>query len=251
MHSTARAQARGGIAAAAAFLERAVALSADPAGRAERALAAAQAKFAAGDVDAAQALLTVAEVGPLDESPEAQVQRLRAEIAFEMRRGNEAPPLLLQAAQRLEAIDAELARDTYLEAHGVGALRRAGLRSAPTSLDVARAARSAPSARPAAGQTTPARRARNPLHGRLCGCSSDAQEGAASCYRDEPRQLDSACLAYAIAAMDLWDDEAWLEIVSARAQLARSTGTLSILQLLLDYLAGHHILAGELSTRQG
>ena len=244
MHSRARAQRRGGIAAAAAFLERAAALSADPSGRAPRALAAAEAKFAAGDVvDAAQALLTVADVGPLDELARAQVQRLRAEIAFQLRRGNEASPQLLQAAQRLEALDAELARDTYLEAM-LAALRAGRFATGTDVLDVSEAARSAH----LGSDPLPAKQLL------LVGLATRFTDGyvaaaptlkkALHSYRDETRQLDWACLACAVAAMDLWDDATWLEIVSARARLARATGTLSFMPLALEYLiAGHHILA--------
>ena len=111
-----RALRRGGVAASAAFWQRAVALTPDPGERASRALAAAEAKYAAGDFVAAQALLVTAEVGPLGELGQAHVQQMRAQIAFALRRGSDAPPLLLRAAERLQTLDAELARQTYLEA---------------------------------------------------------------------------------------------------------------------------------------
>ena len=114
--SAGRALRRGGVAAAAAFWERAVVLTPDPGERAARALEAAGAKYQAGDFEAAQALLAAAEVGPLSELNHALVQRMRAQVAFALRRGSDAPPLLLRAAQRLEELDAELARQTYLEA---------------------------------------------------------------------------------------------------------------------------------------
>ena len=109
-----RAQARGGLAAAAAFLERATTLTLDPRRRAERALAAAQAKYEAGALDDAVTLL--AEVSARSDVQSAHVDLLRAQIAFAERRGSDAPPLLLKAARALEAVDAELARATYLEA---------------------------------------------------------------------------------------------------------------------------------------
>ena len=62
--SAARAQGRGGLAAAAAFLDRAAQLSLDPAPLARRALAAAQAKYLAGAPEAAGRLLLTAEAGP-------------------------------------------------------------------------------------------------------------------------------------------------------------------------------------------
>ena len=104
--SAGRAQARGGLAAAAAFLERAAELTPDPARRARRALAAAQSKHQAGAPDAALRLLAGAEAGPLDELDRARAQLLRAQITFTTTRGREAPPLLLEAAKRLEPLDA-------------------------------------------------------------------------------------------------------------------------------------------------
>src|SRR3954469_7500523 len=110
VRSAARAQARGGFAAAAAFLERASALTPDPARRAERALLAAQAMQQAGAFDEALTLAARAKSGPLDEFQRAQVDVLRARIAFAADRGREAPQLLLAAAQRLEPLDVGLAR---------------------------------------------------------------------------------------------------------------------------------------------
>src|SRR5882672_534946 len=91
--SAGRAQARGGVAAAAAFLERASALSPDPAKRAQRALRAAEAKQLAGAPHAASTLLAVAIRGPLDELESASAQRLKGQIALDLRRGGEAAPL--------------------------------------------------------------------------------------------------------------------------------------------------------------
>ena len=112
--SAGRAQARGGLVAAAAFLERSVSLSADPARRAGRALAAAQVSLSAGALDAVDALLTVAEAGPTDELQGARVGLLRAQLSFASSHGSDAPALLLRAAKRLELLDVELARETYL-----------------------------------------------------------------------------------------------------------------------------------------
>jgi DNA-binding CsgD family transcriptional regulator len=111
-----RAQARGGVAAAAAFLQRAVALTVNPARRAERALAAAQASFQAGGFDAALGLVATAEAGLLDEYQRARVDLLRGDIAFASGAVSDAPQLLLKAARRLEPVDLELARQTYVTA---------------------------------------------------------------------------------------------------------------------------------------
>jgi len=113
-----RAQARGGLAAAAAFLERSALLTADPARQAERALAAAQASMQAGAFARALELLATAEAGPLDELQKARLELLRAHIAFASGPGRDAPRLLLHAARRLEPLNLELARETYLQAWG-------------------------------------------------------------------------------------------------------------------------------------
>ena len=116
--SAGRAQARGGLAAVAAFLERAAALTPESTHRAQRLLAAAGAKRDAGDLEAALGLLAGVEAGVLDELGRARVDLLRAQIALEQRRGGDAGRLFLSAASRLEPLDPELARETYLEALG-------------------------------------------------------------------------------------------------------------------------------------
>ena len=141
--SAGRAQARGGLAAAAAFLRRSVALTSDPARRADRALAAAQASLQAGEFDAALALAATAEAGPLDEFQRARVDLLRAHVAFTSFRGRDAPALLLTAAGRLEPFDLELARDTYLMAWGA-ALVAAEVAGEGVLPDICRAVRALP-----------------------------------------------------------------------------------------------------------
>ncbi len=247
IHGASRAERRGGIAAAAAFLERAAVLTPGLAERATRGLAAARAKHVAGDFAAAESLLATAEAGPLDELGRAQAQRLRAQIAFDLRRGSDAPPLLLRAAQRLERLDSELARETYLEAL-VSAVYAARLANGSDVAEVARAARSAP----LGPEPIPARQLL------LLGLATRLTDGyvaaaptlsrALRAYRDEERQLDWLSVAYDLAAMDLWDDEAWFELASSQAELARATGTLTLLPFALDYLAGLHVQAGDMSV---
>ena len=118
------------MAAAAAFLERAAALTPEPSRRAQRALAAAQTKYEAGALDDALALLAPPRRAPVNDVQRARVDLLRAQIAFAARRGSDAPPLLLKAARELEAVDAELARATYLEAFSA-ACSPAGWPAAP------------------------------------------------------------------------------------------------------------------------
>src|SRR5438067_9298851 len=114
--SAGRAADRGGVAAAAAFLERAAELTPDPECRGERALAAAQARFDSGAPGAAERLIAVAETCPLGDLQRAQLTRLRAELVFALRRGTDGPPLLLDAAKRLEPLDVASAREVFAEA---------------------------------------------------------------------------------------------------------------------------------------
>src|SRR6185312_14666568 len=111
-----RAQARGGLAAAAAFLTRAAELTPDPAQRMERALAAALANVQAGSFDTARSLLGIVRDRPADALQHARIDLIRAQLAFVSSRGNDATPLLLSAARRLEQLDTKLARETYLDA---------------------------------------------------------------------------------------------------------------------------------------
>jgi DNA-binding CsgD family transcriptional regulator len=248
--SAARAQARGGVAAAAAFLARATDLTPDPARRGARALAAAQAKFEAAAPDAAFELLSTAEMGPLDELQRARLERLRVQIAFVRKRGSEAPPLLLDAAKRLEPLDSELARETYLEA--LGAAIFAGRESGCGVREAGEAARAAPPGpqppraidllldglttrftEPYAAALQPVRRALHALAGR----------------DDDIGWLWLACpVTPEPLAPDMWEDEMWHELTARAVKLARNAGALGVLPIALTYRAGVLVHAGEFAA---
>ena len=177
--SAGRAQVRGGLAAAAAFLGRAAALTPDPARRADRALAAAGAKVQAGALDGTLEMLDLAAAGAPDQLRQARADLVRAQHASVSNRGREAPPLLLRAARRLEGIDAGLARAAYLDA--MTAAMSAGRLAVPGAgaLEVARAAAcgaaaSAPAARVRSSPGWPGR----PLQHGISGWSADSAAGA-------------------------------------------------------------------------
>ncbi|WP_083751351.1 helix-turn-helix transcriptional regulator [Saccharothrix sp. ALI-22-I] len=246
--SAARAQARGGIAAAAAFLRRATGLTPDPARRGARALSAAQAAFEAGDPDAALELVAAAEMGPLDELRRGRLARLRGQIVFARRRGGEALPLLLDAAGRLELLDDGQAREAYLEAVGAAVFAgrldgRGGVR------EVAEAARAAPQG------PRPPRLVDAFLDG-LATWFADGYVGGASLVkhalrefrRDAGRNGDDVMRWLWLvwpAAGDLWDDETWHELATHAVRTARETGALNFLPLALAYRAAVHVHAGE------
>lgn len=243
-----RAQARGGISAAAAFLRRATELTPDPAGRGARAVAAARAAFEAGDPDAALELLAAAEMGPLDEVQRGRLARLRAQIVFARRRGREALPLLLDAARRLEKIDDEQAREAYLEA--VGAAVFAGrLIGRDESREVAEAARAAPRG------SSPPRLVDTLLDG-LATRFTEGYIGSVPLLRlalevfrrDAVRNQDDVMrwlwLTWPVAA-DMWDDEAWHALSTRAVRAGREAGALNFLPLALAYRAVVHIHAGE------
>jgi DNA-binding CsgD family transcriptional regulator/tetratricopeptide (TPR) repeat protein len=247
--SAGRAQARGGLAAAAAFLARAAELTTEPARRAQRALAAAQATHRAGTPDAALELLSIAEAGPLDPLQRAQVELLRAEVAFAVSRGSDAPPLLLKAAKLLEPLDVGLARETYLEALWaamfVGRLaNRAGL------VGAAAAARAAPrsSQPPRAPDLLLDGLAMLLTQGYPVGTpmlklALSAFHSESISREEEIRWLQFACRT----AVDLWDDEAWEALAIRHVQLARDAGALSELPIALNTRIGVHLNAGELA----
>ena len=244
-----RAQARGGIAAVAAFLERAAALTRDPARRAQRALEAAQAKLHAGAFEPATALLAMAEAGPPDELGLARTDLLHAEIAFAESRGSEAPPLLLAAARRLEHLDVALARETYLDA--IAAAIFAGrLARGPSLRQIGEAARRAP----ASLQPRLSDRLLDGLAVRLTedrSASATRLKPVLRALCDEELPLADALrwlwLGSVIAA-DLWDDQSWRVIASLHVRITRDAGALSELPAALDSLAHVHLIAGELST---
>ena len=141
--SAGRAQACGGMAAAAAFLRRAAELTREPARRSERALSAAQASIQAGAPDTAAQLLNMAMAGPLDEFQSAWTDWLHGQVAFASGPGSDAPVLLLKAAKRLEPLSLDLARQTYVDAWQAGVF--AGyLAGAGDLVEVSRAARALP-----------------------------------------------------------------------------------------------------------
>jgi DNA-binding CsgD family transcriptional regulator len=250
--SAGRAQRRGGVAAAAAFLERATELTPDPARRAQRALAAAQRKHDAGAPGAALELLGTAEAGTLDELQRACIDLLRAQIASASSRGDDAPPLLLRAAKRLEPLDVTLARETYLDAFSA-AIFAGRLASGTGMLEVAQASRGAPkssrSPRPAdllldglALLITEGHGAGVPVLQRALM----AFRGENVSTEEELRWLWLACRA----AMKVWDDESWYVLSTRAVQLARDVGTLTVLPHALTLHAGIQIFAGEFATAE-
>jgi DNA-binding CsgD family transcriptional regulator len=230
--SAGRAMARGGQAAAAAFLQRAVALTGDPARRADRALAAAQTSLAAGAFDVARGLLATAEAGSLDELGRARIDLIDAEIVFAQRRGGDAPLLLLQAARKLEPLDVRLSRNTYLDAWGA-ALFAGHLAGAGGGLpDVSRAAATAPEP---ADRTLPC----DVLLDGLALIFTEGTRAAAPTLRRAVAAFASSEVSAeevlrwgwlaARAAIWLWDYDSGLEIPTRAVQLARDTGRLEVL----------------------
>jgi DNA-binding CsgD family transcriptional regulator len=252
--SAGRAQDRGGLAAAAAFLKQAAALTLDPARRVQRLLAAARVKRDAGALDAALGLLS--ETGPLDARQAAEVELLRGQIAFDQRRGSDAARLLLTAAGHLEPFDAGLARQTHMES--LIAANWAGHLGSPGGVQAAAgAARAAP----------PGPEPQRAVDVLLDALALRMTEGHAAAARAMTRAvklfltLNAGTDAEArrwlwfasgrvgtILAMELWDAESWHALATRQAQVARDVGALVHLQFALNLLVMPHLLAGELST---
>jgi DNA-binding CsgD family transcriptional regulator len=244
--SASRAQARGGLAAAAAFLQRAAELTPDPARRGARALDAASAMFHAGAPDAAWELLTAAELAPLDELQRSRLERLQAAFTFNLRRSHEALPLLLTAARRVESIDAALARETYVDAFGAAILA-----AQPSSDRDVRTAAAAARAAPPAPQ--PAR----PIDLFLDGLAIRFTDGYAAGVPALTRALDTfererrptrdclrlVWLAWPVAN-DVWDDGAMHSMSTWAVRTARDRGELALLPEALLVRAGAELFAG-------
>ena len=249
--SAGRAQGRGGLAAAAAFLERAAELTPEPARRARRALAAAQSKQRAGAPDAALRLLAVAEAGPLDELDQARAQLLHAQVTFAVTRGGDAPQLLLEAAKRLEPLDGALARETYLDAFAAALFadqlaRGSGVR------EIAEAVLAADWSESSQGSPDPCDLL---LEGiavvTIEGYAAGARilKRAVRAFRDEQvsdedalRWLWLACRA----ARALGDDAGWDELTERQVRLAREAGELSLLPIALAERFSVQLFLGDL-----
>ncbi|MDT7754164.1 MAG: hypothetical protein QOH27_62, partial [Mycobacterium sp.] len=257
--SASRASSRGGVAAAASFLERAAALTADPALRGARAIAAAHAKREAAAPEAAYDLLAIAELAPLSELQRGQVVRMRAQLQF-MRsrtgapgapRTSESAVLLLNAARGLDGIDDEAAREAYLEA--LTAAMYAGRLGEPGLLAVVAQAGRAASAR--------IETLRRPMDLLLSGMTSRILDGpgAGSAHlRDAleswntdaqnaigPVQLWPFPIAQESAAHELWDDAVLQQIATDMVRRARDGGAVAVLPSALVYRAGVHVYTGE------
>lgn len=244
--SAGRAMQRGGVAAAAAFWERAVELTPDPQLRATRALTAAEAKYVAADFTAAQNLLAAADIGPLDDFSLARLQAMRARIGFACNRNGDTATMLMLAAQRLEPLDADRALKSYLES--LVAVIYAGRLG--DKLEVASAAMSARVGKGLPTHPGPL------LHG-LATRFLDGYEAAAPAlkealrqYRKWPTDFDSLCHPYCLVAIELWDDDAWFELANREVRLSRSNGTLRSLSRGLRRLSLMQVAAGNLADAE-
>jgi DNA-binding CsgD family transcriptional regulator len=244
-----RAQARGGVAAAAAFLERATMLTLDPARRTERALGAASAHLQAGALDTVWQLLSIAEAGAITDLQQARIDLLGADLAFVTNRGSDAPSLLLKAAKRLEPIDPELSRATYLQAFSA-AMLTGRLALGGGVLEVARAAKAAP---PPPRQAT---RAPDLLLEGLAAHFDGGYEAGLPILRralevfgigmSADEQLRCHWVA-GVVAPHLWDDDRWYLLSDRHVQLARGVGALSELPMALNMRAFTILFAGDLT----
>jgi DNA-binding CsgD family transcriptional regulator len=241
-----RAQARGGVAAAAAFLKRSVALTREPVRRAERCLAAARAHLQAGAFDEALQLLASAEAGSLDELGRARVELLRGQIAFASSTGSEAPALLLNAARQLESLDPAVARETYLDAWAAawfaGRFARAG-----TLEEVSRAAIAAPqpSSAPRPSDLLLDGLSVLVIEGRAAAAAKLSQAVSVFAQGDIAARLRWGWLA-TTATWTLWDDES--KLLVEQLQLLRDAGLLAPLPIYLQQLGGNVAWRGDFAT---
>ena len=246
--SAGRARGRGGMVAAAAFLQCAFELTPDAAMRVERALTAAQAMLDVADFASASTLATAAELGPLEALQRGRLERLRAQIVFATRRGADAPALLFAAAKRLIAVDEAIARETYVEA--IAAAMSAGdLGTGPNTREVAEFARTSTATRPLSIADLL-------LDGLVKRFTEGYAASAAPLTRalrsltelddlgEDQRWLWLACRL----AQELWEEDLWHAVATRGARIGRDTGRLSLLAHSMNHLAAFHVHSGALAT---
>ena len=245
-----RVRASGGVTAAAAFLGAAAALTPDRARRAQRSLDAAQAEATTGAFEEALDLLAVARSGPLDEAGRARMDLLQVQIAYSSSDRDDALPLLLAAARRLEPLDRKRARETYLEALSVAVCSGHLASEAWPLRQVAQAARAAPPA------SVPSRT--DLLLDGIAAMFTDGYAAAAPlvhravrAYGREELTMDeashSAWLAV-VAAADLWDDEHWDVLSQEHLDVIRREGALGLLPVALTSRAVFDVSRGNLAA---
>jgi DNA-binding CsgD family transcriptional regulator len=247
--SAARARSRGGVAAGAAFLERAAALSVDPADRAQRALAAAKGKYEAGFLQEALELIASIENTEADELQHVLTDLLKGQVTLAARRGGEAAQTLLDAALALEPIDPQLAHETYVEALN-STLMAGSLAGTPGLVDVGEAALASPA--------PPVTEANDLLVEGLALWFTDSYAAGAPVLKDalkaflddtSPQPVAALRLSMATwAAAELWDEEAWIRLAEKQLSRARATGELTAIPSALGNRSIIHAMCGEFAT---
>jgi DNA-binding CsgD family transcriptional regulator len=243
--SAMRAQSRGGIAATAAFLERALALTADPGRRAERAIVAAEASFQAGAFDTAERLLATGEIAGLDGLLAARALLLRGHLAAALTHYGAAATVLLQAARGLVTYDIDLAHEAYLTAYG-SAFAAAHLGEAAVLLEICRAIEDLP---PHQGTDD----AKSLLLEGLARMHTDGRAVAIPILRRAVKGLAQMTAEDVIrwgwmaptASQVTWDSAGSSEIFERQARIVRQAGALAELPMFLESAALDRVWSGD------
>jgi DNA-binding CsgD family transcriptional regulator len=241
-----RARARGGIAAAAAFLQRALGLTAEAGHRTERALAAAELSFQAGWLDTTQRLLAV-DSYPLDGFQAARAALLRGHLALVLNYGKDAPLLLLEAARQLEAFDLELAREAYLTAYA-SAMSAAHLGQAGVFLRICEASERLPPPRDGPDGKSLLLEGLARMHTGGRGIAIPILQRATSAVA---QMQDEDVLRWGwiapMASHITWNPDASSEIYERQAAIVRAAGALAELPIYLSSLALDRAWNGDLA----
>lgn len=237
--SASRARSRGGVVAAAAFIERAAELSLAPGKRIERTLAAVAAHLDAGSPDTAATLVSTVENTPLDEHQHAQIDLLRGQIAFVRHNEADGSMFMVRAGQRLATLDPPRSRECFLDALEMSLLvGRSG--------DVLHTVLAAASAAP-----TPTPRPLDILDA-LNLLTTQGHQAAAPLMRsalqgtDSPMWARRPALAVVVAA-ELWDTHTHETVIEWLLKTGRASGSPLVLRLGLAQVASRAAFTGDLA----
>jgi DNA-binding CsgD family transcriptional regulator len=246
--TAARAKARGGLAAAGTFLERAAMLTPDEGRRLERFLVAAELMYEAGALDSVEGLVRAIDAARLDEVQRARLERLEAEVFLS--RGEPTTEKTTEMVLKLVAAAKRLQGRHSANAYTLDAMRYAFWSADPqTYKAVSHGLAEVPATESSAAGLLCRGWAQLLEHGYPAG--TDLLRQAMISLREKPalEESDLPLLSFTEAATrTYWDIENWETLARRRIELARDVGALLGLPDALETWVDVMVAKGDLSA---